>query len=85
MLATGCTQLKFITWQKELFEGKFKNWFFKNVNAFPVDRANPGSSTLKIPSRLLKRRKGSRDFSEWNEISGRCFIKSGCCDNCDAF
>ena len=55
MLATGMypTEIHYMA-KKELFEGKFKNWFFKNVNAFPVDRANPGPSTLKIPSRLLK-------------------------------
>ncbi|PFW97862.1 1-acyl-sn-glycerol-3-phosphate acyltransferase [Bacillus pseudomycoides] len=55
MLAAGMypTEIYYMA-KKELFESKFTNWFFKNVNAFPVDRANPGPSTLKIPSRLLK-------------------------------
>ncbi|AIK35818.1 1-acyl-sn-glycerol-3-phosphate acyltransferase [Bacillus pseudomycoides] len=55
MLAAGMypTEIHYMA-KKELFESKFTNWFFKNVNAFPVDRANPGPSTLKIPSRLLK-------------------------------
>ncbi len=86
MLATGMypTEIHYMA-KKELFEKKFLNWFFKNVNAFPVDRANPGPSTLKIPSRLLKRRKSCWDFSKWNKIYRRCLFKGWCCNNCDAF
>lgn len=40
--------------KQELFEKKFLRWFFTSNNAFPVNRANPGPSTLKIPVKLLK-------------------------------
>ncbi|WP_462410868.1 lysophospholipid acyltransferase family protein [Neobacillus sp. Marseille-QA0830] len=39
--------------KKELFEIRFIAWFLNKLNAFPVDRANPGPSVLKIPHRLL--------------------------------
>ena len=63
--------------QKELFEGKFKNWFFKNVNAFPVDRANPGPSTLKIPSRLLKEGKVVGIFPSGTRSAEDVSLKAG--------
>ncbi len=63
--------------QKELFEGKFKNWFFKNVNAFPVDRANPGPSTLKIPSRLLKEGKVVGIFPSGTRSTEDVSLKAG--------
>ena len=40
--------------KKELFQNKALHWFFKKLNAFPVDRANPGPSVIKIPRKLLK-------------------------------
>ncbi|MBY0123051.1 1-acyl-sn-glycerol-3-phosphate acyltransferase [Bacillus sp. S/N-304-OC-R1] len=43
--------------KKELFEGKWKNRFFQSIKAFPVNRENPGPSTLKIPLKLLKENK----------------------------
>ncbi len=35
--------------KKELFEGRAKNVFFRSLKAFPVNRANPGPSAVKIP------------------------------------
>lgn len=43
--------------KKELFQGKWKNKFFQSIRAFPVNRENPGPSTLKIPLKLLKENK----------------------------
>lgn len=40
--------------KKELFESKFLNWLMVKLNAFPVDRENPGPSSIKTPIRLIK-------------------------------
>ena len=43
--------------KKELFINKWFGKFLKSLNAFPVDRENPGPSTLKRPIKLLKENK----------------------------
>lgn len=43
--------------KKELFESKFLNWLMVHLNAFPVDRDNPGPSSIKTPVRLIKDKK----------------------------
>lgn len=43
--------------KQELFKGKFLNKFFRSVNAFPVNRDNPGPSTIKTPVKLIKENK----------------------------
>ena len=40
--------------KKELFEIKGLGWLINRLNAFPVDRANPGPSVIKIPRQLIK-------------------------------
>jgi len=40
--------------KKELFTNGFLRWLMNNLNTFPVDRENPGPSTIKIPRKLLK-------------------------------
>lgn len=40
--------------KKELFESRFLNWLMNSLNAFPVDRDNPGPSAIKTPMRLIK-------------------------------
>lgn len=40
--------------KKELFKTKFLNWLMNGLNAFPVDRDNPGPSAIKMPMRLIK-------------------------------
>ncbi|MFA1821072.1 lysophospholipid acyltransferase family protein [Virgibacillus oceani] len=40
--------------KKELFTNVFLRWLMNNLNTFPVDRQNPGPSTIKIPRKLLK-------------------------------
>ncbi|MBU0437982.1 1-acyl-sn-glycerol-3-phosphate acyltransferase [Staphylococcus succinus] len=43
--------------KKELFNNKWFGRFLTSLNAFPVDRDNPGPSTLKRPIKLLKENK----------------------------
>jgi 1-acyl-sn-glycerol-3-phosphate acyltransferase len=40
--------------KKELFKNGLLRWLMNNLNTFPVDRENPGPSTIKIPRKLLK-------------------------------
>ncbi|MEG0261142.1 MAG: 1-acyl-sn-glycerol-3-phosphate acyltransferase [Lysinibacillus sp.] len=40
--------------KKQLFDVKGLGWLIERLNAFPVDRDNPGPSVIKIPSQLLK-------------------------------
>ncbi|WP_317955251.1 1-acyl-sn-glycerol-3-phosphate acyltransferase [Staphylococcus haemolyticus] len=43
--------------KKELFNNKWFGQFLTSLNAFPVDRENPGPSTMKRPVNLLKENK----------------------------
>lgn len=47
------TQVHYMA-KKELFSTKFLNWLMVHLNAFPVDRDNPGPSSIKTPVRLIK-------------------------------
>ncbi len=40
--------------KKELYTSTFLRWLMKSLNTFPVDRENPGPSSIKIPIRLVK-------------------------------
>lgn len=40
--------------KKELFKNKFLKWLMEGLNAFPVDRENPGPSSIKYPRKLIK-------------------------------
>lgn len=40
--------------KKELFKNKYVGKFLTSLNAFPVDRKNPGTSSIKIPVNRLK-------------------------------
>jgi 1-acyl-sn-glycerol-3-phosphate acyltransferase len=50
------TQIHYMA-KKELFKNKLFGNFLLSLNAFPVDRENPGPSTLKKPIKLLKENK----------------------------
>lgn len=41
--------------KEELFKGKFANYFLRKLNAFPVNRKNPGPSVIKKPVTMLKK------------------------------
>lgn len=40
--------------KKELFKNRFLKWLMDGLNAFPVDRENPGPSSIKYPRKLIK-------------------------------
>lgn len=52
-LAIYPTTIHFMA-KKELFNNWFTKWLMSSLNAFPVDRENPGPSSIKIPMRLIK-------------------------------
>ncbi|WP_141433618.1 1-acyl-sn-glycerol-3-phosphate acyltransferase [Bacillus sp. 03113] len=49
-------QINFMA-KKELFSTPRSDQFFRSINAFPVDRENPGPSSIKTPVKLLKEKK----------------------------
>lgn len=54
--------------KKELFENKLSGSFLSSINAFPVDRENPGPSKDQNPDQAVERRKNRRHFPKRNEI-----------------
>src|SRR5699024_11513509 len=40
--------------KKELFTSGWLKWLMESLKAFPVDRENPGPSSIKIPRKLIK-------------------------------
>ncbi|MBF0780027.1 MULTISPECIES: 1-acyl-sn-glycerol-3-phosphate acyltransferase [unclassified Granulicatella] len=52
-LAASPKQFCFMA-KKELFKNPLLRWLIKSMNAFPVDRENPGPSAIKIPVTHLK-------------------------------
>ncbi|GER67720.1 1-acyl-sn-glycerol-3-phosphate acyltransferase [Weizmannia acidilactici] len=40
--------------KQELFSKKWVKWLLTKLHAFPVNRENPGPSSLKIPMKILK-------------------------------
>jgi len=63
--------------KKELFESRFLKWLMKNLNAFPVDRENPGPSTIKVPRKLLKEGKVVGIFPSGTRTSEEVPLKRG--------
>lgn len=63
--------------KKELFESRFLKWLMENLNAFPVDRENPGPSTIKVPRKLLKEGKVVGIFPSGTRTSEEVPLKRG--------
>lgn len=53
VLAASPKQFSFMA-KKELFKNPALRWLITNMNAFPVDRDNPGPSAIKTPIKSLK-------------------------------
>ncbi|PEC48167.1 1-acyl-sn-glycerol-3-phosphate acyltransferase [Bacillus sp. AFS096315] len=75
-LAVYPTQVHFMA-KKELFQTKFTDKFLRSINAFPVNRENPGPSTLKIPLKLLKEGKCIGIFPSGTRTNEEAPLKKG--------
>ncbi len=63
--------------KKELFKSKGLKWLMEHLNAFPVDRENPGPSTIKVPRRLLAEGKVVGIFPSGTRTSEEVPLKRG--------
>ena len=75
-IAVYPTQVHFMA-KKELFNSKIVKKFLTSINAFPVNRENPGPSTLKIPLKLLKENKCVGIFPGGTRTSDEVPLKRG--------
>lgn len=80
VVALGCsllpTEVHFMA-KKELFSKKVSDKFLRDINAFPVDRENPGPSSLKIPIQLIKQGKTIGIFPSGTRSSEDVPLKRG--------
>ncbi|MDF1964311.1 lysophospholipid acyltransferase family protein, partial [Priestia megaterium] len=63
--------------KKELFNKIFIKNLLTKLNAFPVDRSNPGPSVLKIPLQLLKKKQVVGIFPSGTRNSEEKALKNG--------
>ncbi|RSK55313.1 lysophospholipid acyltransferase family protein [Bacillus canaveralius] len=63
--------------KKELFRNALFSRFLTAINAFPVDRKNPGTSSIKIPIQLLKSGKNVGIFPSGTRTSEEAPLKRG--------
>lgn len=75
-IAVYPTQVHFMA-KKELFNSKISEKFLRSINAFPVNRENPGPSALKIPLKLLKENKCVGIFPGGTRTSDEVPLKKG--------
>ena|SRR5699024_8626416 len=61
----------------ELFNNKLVKWLLETLNAFPVNRENPGPSAIKIPRRLIKEGKIVGIFPSGTRTSENVPLKRG--------
>ena len=61
----------------ELFQNRLLKWLMEQLNAFPVDRENPGPSAIKIPRRLLRDGKVVGIFPSGTRTSEEVPLKRG--------
>ncbi|MHC5251940.1 lysophospholipid acyltransferase family protein [Listeria kieliensis] len=63
--------------KQELFKGKMLNWLMTHLNAFPVNRSNPGPSAIKAPIRLLRQGKVVGIFPSGTRKQTNLHLKRG--------
>ncbi|PNZ29752.1 lysophospholipid acyltransferase family protein [Staphylococcus rostri] len=63
--------------KQELFQNKLFGKFLTALNAFPVNRENPGPSTLKIPVKLLNSNKTVGIFPSGHRTTEEVPLKRG--------
>lgn len=59
--------------KKELFNNKFLGWFLPKINVIPIDRDNPGISTIKTILKKLKEGYAVGIFPEGTRVEGNEF------------
>ena len=62
--------------KKELFDGKFKNWLFRNMNAIPIDRSKADINALNEALERLKEGCKVAIFPEGRRAPERGFLKA---------
>jgi 1-acyl-sn-glycerol-3-phosphate acyltransferase len=62
--------------KKELFEGKFKNWLFRNMNAIPVDRKKADLNALNEAVQKLREGCKVAIFPEGRRAPENGFLKA---------
>lgn len=70
------TRLHFMA-KKELFQNKLIKWLLTKLNAFPVNRENPGPSAIKIPKKLISEGKVIGIFPSGTRTSEEVPLKRG--------
>ncbi len=63
--------------KKELFQNGALKWLMNKLNAFPVDRENPGPSSIKIPRKLLSKGEVVGIFPSGTRTSDEVPLKRG--------
>lgn len=63
--------------KKQLFEMTGLSWLIPRLNAFPVDRENPGPSVIKIPRQLIKEGKIVGIFPSGTRSAESTDLKAG--------
>lgn len=63
--------------KKQLFDIKGLGWLITKLNAFPVDRDNPGPSVIKMPRQLIKEGKIVGIFPSGTRSSANTELKQG--------
>lgn len=63
--------------KKQLFDMTGLGWLIKKLNAFPVDRENPGPSVIKIPRQLIKQGNVVGIFPSGTRSSENTDLKAG--------
>ncbi|WP_339230241.1 lysophospholipid acyltransferase family protein [Oceanobacillus sp. FSL K6-2867] len=63
--------------KKELFQTGFTKWLMEGLHAFPVDRENPGPSSIKTPRKLLRDNKVVGIFPSGTRTSEETPLKRG--------
>lgn len=61
----------------ELFQSKPLKWLMGQLNAFPINRENPGPSAIKIPRKLIKEEKIVGIFPSGTRTSEDVPLKRG--------